>query len=147
VSAYKHGMSLVTVAAGALGEPDVQIQAHSAESSAVIWDQRLRRPAAALTISGMDEGTPNEFVAYLPHAILWCSKPKGGRWAAEVIENEIGRTLAVPVTYDPQLNRPLGRSRITQPVMALTDMAVRAYVRMEGNAEFYSSPQIAIEGI
>jgi hypothetical protein len=31
--------------------------------------------------------------------------------------------------------------------MALTDMAVRAYVRMEGNAEFYSSPQLAIEGI
>src|SRR5690625_1340223 len=53
----------------------------------------------------------------------------------------------VPVTYDPQTNKPFGRSRITQPVMALTDMAVRAYVRMEGNAEFYSSPQIAIEGI
>jgi hypothetical protein len=31
--------------------------------------------------------------------------------------------------------------------MSLTDMAVRAYVRMEGNAEFYSSPQLAIEGI
>jgi hypothetical protein len=66
---------------------------------------------------------------------------------AERIENRIGRTLAVPVTYDPQLNKPFGRSRITNPVMTLTDMAVRAYVRMEGNAEFYSAPQIAIEGI
>jgi hypothetical protein len=53
----------------------------------------------------------------------------------------------VPVTNDPQLRRPFGRSRLTNAVMELNDMAVRAYVRMEGNAEFYSSPQIALLGV
>nr|MDQ5862149.1 hypothetical protein [Actinomycetota bacterium] len=146
VSAYKHGMSLATVAKGGPGEPLVQIQMHSAESSAAIWDRRARRVKAALTISAMDQDKPSEFIVYMPANVLKCSKV-AGKWTAERIPNAIGRTLAVPLTYDPQLGKPFGRSRISNPVMALTDMAVRAYVRMEGNAEFYSSPQLAIEGI
>lgn len=145
VSAYKHGMSLVTVAKGAAGEVPVQIQTHSAESSAAIWDRRRRRVASALTVSAMDGDKPSEFIVYLPDVVLRLSRAAG--WSAERIPNQIGRTLAVPLTNDPQINKPFGRSRITNPVMALCDMAVRAYVRMEGNAEFYSSPQLAIEGI
>jgi hypothetical protein len=147
VSAYKHGMSLVTVAKGLPGEPALQIQSHSAESCAALWDRRRRRVAAALTISSISQDKPSEFIVYLPTVVLVCKRSQGGRWSAERIANPIGRTLAVPVTYDPQLNKPFGRSRISGPVMALTDMAVRGYVRMEGNAEFYSSPQLAIEGI
>ena len=146
-SAYKHGLSLVTVAKGADGEAPVQIQGHSAESSAAIYDRRKRRIASALTISAMDKSNPSEFVVYLPDVVLSVSKSDGGRWWAERIPNRIGRTLVAPITYDPQLNKPFGRSRISGPVMSLTDMAVRGYVRMEGNAEFYSSPQLAIEGI
>lgn len=145
-SAYKHGPSFVTVAKGGPGEPDVQIQSHSAESTGALWDRRNRRISSLLTISAMDGDKPSEFIVYLPDKILKCSKGSAG-WSAETIPNQIGRTLAAALTYDPQLNKPFGRSRITGPVMALTDMAVRAYVRMEGNAEFYSSPQLAIEGI
>jgi len=78
--------------------------------------------------------------------VLSCRRD-AGKWVAERIANPIGRTLARPLTNDPQLNKPFGRSRITNPVMALCDMAVRAYVRMEGNAEFYSSPQLAVLGL
>ena len=146
VSAYKHGVSFVTVAKGDAGEAPVQIQPHSAESAAALWDRRRRRVDAALTISEMDGDKPSEFIAYFSDVVLKCSR-SGGKWSAQRIENKIGRTLVVPLTYDPQLMKPFGRSRISGPVMSLTDMAVRAYVRMEGNAEFYSSPQIAIEGI
>lgn len=147
VSAYKHGMSLVTVARGADGEAPVQIQPHSAESSAALWDRRSRTVKAALTISEITEEKPSSFVVYLRDVVLRCERVSSGRWVAERIENRIGRTLAVPFTYDPQLGKPFGRSRVSNPVMALTDMAVRAYVRMEGNAEFYSSPQLAILGV
>jgi hypothetical protein len=147
VSAYKHGLSLVTVAKGLPGESPVQIQSHSAESCAAIWDRRQRRIREALTISAMKDDRPSEFIVYLPTVVLSCKRNSRGAWAAERIDNKIARTLVVPLTYDPQLGKPFGRSRITNPVMALTDMAVRAYVRMEGNAEFYSSPQLAIEGI
>ena len=145
-SAGRHGVSFVTVAKGQPGEPDVQIQAHSAESASAVWDRRSRRIKSALTIVDTDKDGPSEILVYLPHVILSCVRD-GSWWTAERIDNGIGRTLVVPVRHDPQLTKPFGQSRITNPVMSLTDMAVRAYVRMEGNAEFYSSPQIAIEGI
>lgn len=147
VSAYKHGVSLVTVAKGDTGEAPVQIQSHSAESCAALYDRRRRRISAALTISAIAEDKPSEFLVYLPTMVLRCARTQIGRWWAERIPNPIGRTLVAPLTYDPQLGKPFGRSRITNPVMSLTDMAVRAYVRMEGNAEFYSSPQLAILGM
>ncbi|WP_180959066.1 phage portal protein [Brevibacterium sp. 239c] len=147
VSAGTHGMSLVTVAKGRAGEAPVQIQAHSAESCAALWDRRNRRLGAALTIGNLSEDRPTEFVVYLPDVVLECSYTKGSGWLAKRHPNTIGRVLAVPVTHDPQLRRPFGRSRLTNAVMALNDMAVRAYVRMEANAEFYSTPQIALLGV
>lgn len=148
VSAYKHGMSLVTVAKGGLGEAPVQIIGHSAESCAARWDKRTRRLASALTIADVDEdGRPVEFVVYLPNEVVTCSFARGSGWSSFSQSNRTGRVLAVPVLNDPQLNRPLGRSRLTNAVMRLNDMAVRTLGRMEGNAEFYSSPQIALLGV
>lgn len=148
VSAYKHGMSLVTVAKGGPGEAPVQIIGHSAESCAARWDKRTRRLASALTIADVDEdGRPVEFVVYLPNEVVTCSFTRGSGWSSFSQSNRTGRVLAVPVLNDPQLNRPLGRSRLTNAVMRLNDMAVRTLGRMEGNAEFYSSPQIALLGV
>lgn len=147
VSAYTHGMSLVTIAKGRPGEAPVQIQGHSAESSVALWDRRNRRLSAALTVGSLKDDKPTEFTVYLPDVVLECSYSTGNGWSAERRANSIGRVLAVPVTYDPQLRKPFGRSRLSNSVMALSDMAVRAYVRMEGNAEFYSSPQIALLGV
>lgn len=147
VDANKHGVSFVTVTGGAAGEPGVQIQAHSAESAAALWDQRRRCVEAGLTIGEVDkDGNPTEFTVYLSDRVLTCTKDNGS-WSTDVQPTRIGRAPMVAVPHDPQLNRPFGRSRITRPVMALTDMAVRAYVRMEGNAEFYSAPQIAAMGV
>lgn len=148
VSAYKHGMALITVARGGSGEAPVQIIGHSAESCAARWDKRSRRLASALTIADVDtDGKPVEFVVYLPHLVATCWFVEGAGWFSEVSPNRTGRVLAVPVLNDPQLNRPLGRSRLTNAVMRLNDMAVRTLGRMEGNAEFYSSPQIALLGV
>lgn len=147
VSAYTHGMALVTVAKGRAGESPVQIQAHSAESSVALWDRRNRRLSAALTIGDLADDRPTEFVVYLSGAVLECSYTKADGWNARRHANPIGRVLAVPITNDPQLRKPFGRSRLTNSVMALNDMGVRAYVRMEGNAEFYSSPQLALLGV
>lgn len=145
-AAGRHGVAFVTIAKGMPGEPDVQIQAHSAENASAIWDRRNRRIKAAMTVAEVDREGPTELVIYLPHAVLLANRVSGS-WLVNRIANGIGRTLVVPVAHDPQLGKPFGRSRISNPVMSLTDMAVRSYVRMEGNAEFYSSPQIAVEGI
>lgn len=147
ISANKHGVSFATVTKGGAGEVPAQILFHSAETSVGVWDTRKRRMSLCLTISAMNkEGKPTEFTVYLADAVLICRQGSSG-WVAERLGNPTGRILAVPVTHDPQLTRPFGRSRLTNSVMALCDMAVRAYVRMEGNAEFYSTPQLALLGV
>ena len=55
--------------------------------------------------------------------------------------------MAVPFVSNPQLRKPLGQSRITKPVRTIIDTSTRSYVRMEGNAEFYSTPQLALLGV
>jgi hypothetical protein len=146
-SAYKHGCAFVTVARGRDGEAPVQIIGYSAEAATGLWDARNRRLRSALTITDTDlEGKPTEFVIWLPDEIVTCSLD-GGSWSADSVPNPTGRVLCVPVTNDPQMTSPLGRSRLTNSVMVLNDIAVRTMARMEGNAEFYSSPQLAILGV
>ena len=145
LSAYTHGMSLLTVALD--GDRQVQIQGHSAENCAAIWDPRTRGLEAALTISSRDDYGPKLVTVWLPDKVIVCQRGRGDVWETETQPNRVGRVLAVPVLNDPQLRKPLGRSRITRSVMALTDTAIRTYVRMEANAELYSAPQIALLGI
>lgn len=146
VSANKHGVAFATLGRGDESEAAAQILFHSAETSVGLWDRRKRRMSICLTISDVKAGKPTEFVAYLPDHVITCYRGTSG-WFSSRQANGIGRILAVPVTNDPQLTRPFGRSRLTNSVMALCDMAVRGYVRMEGNAEFYSSPQLALLGV
>ncbi|MGP5219491.1 phage portal protein [Arthrobacter rhombi] len=147
ISANKHGCAFATIARGGPGEVPAQILFHSAETSVGIWDRRRRGLSLCLTVSAMDDDSnPTQFVVYMAHDVLTCTRTAKG-WRAQRHGNPTGRILAVPVTHDPQLTRPLGRSRLTNSVMALCDMAVRAYVRMEGNAEFYSTPQLAMLGV
>lgn len=146
-SAGKHGAALITVAAGLPGEPKVMIQAHSAEDAGFIWDRRRRRLRSAVTISDSDKhGRVTEFTVWLSDRVVTCTK-KGAGWNTEDISHSLGRVPAVVVRHSPSLSSPLGRSRLTNAVMGLNDLAVRTLARMEGNAEFYSSPQVALLGV
>ncbi len=72
---------------------------------------------------------------------LWV-RGNRGRWEAKRIVTNWPEPTAIPFISDPQLSRPLGRARITRPLMALTDMGFRTLVRMEASAEFYSVPKL-----
>lgn len=149
MGAGKHGVSFISVARGetSTGEPPVQIQAHSAQRAAASWDSRRRAINEAITLGSFDEnGDPDDLTLWLPENIIYCARD-GNKWSVTRRATPTRRVQVVPVSYDPQLEKPLGRSRITDPVMTITDMAVRAYVRMEGNAELYSFPQLAAEGV
>ena len=143
-SAGQHGAALLVISAGDDGH--AAALAHSFEDSAALWDWRNRRVKAALTISRYDEQKPAAFTVYLPTHFLYV-KRVDGTWTVESLPHVLGRVPVVAVPYDPQIKRPFGRSRLTQPVMMIADMAARAYVRMEHNAEIYSSPLLAIEGL
>lgn len=149
-SAYKHSFSLLTVTRGdeTIGEPPVVVQARDAEWSAALWDTRRRIIEAALTIDKTDKyGRPTGSIMYTPTAIWRIdARENGGGWQAEKLGDTPNRIFVEALCYDPQLNRPLGHSRITREVRYLTDAAVRTMVRTETSAEFFSSPQRYVLG-
>ena len=149
-SAYKHACSFITVAKGdtASAEPDVLLQARSAEWVGALWDKRRRVVSAMLAVVDVDrEGLPSAFDVYLPHTVLLCTRTAAGGWKADRRPNPLGMVLAEPLTYDAQLDRPFGRSRISRAVMSITDNTLRTILRTEISAEFYTAPRMAAIGI
>jgi hypothetical protein len=149
VSAYKHSCSFISTTLGDVqsGEPEVLVMARSAEWSSATWDRNRRSVSSALAITDTDsDGKPTGFVVYLPDVVLICVRSAGGRWSADRRPNPLKRVLVEALTYDPQLDRPFGRSRITRAVINITDRAARTVLRQEVSAEFYTSPQRYVLG-
>lgn len=143
-AAGQHGGCLVVVTPTDDGH--AMSAAHSFEDSAATWDWSARRVGTALTIAAYKEQRPTAWTLYLPEYAVHVER-NGDGWSVERVHHRIPHCPAVVVPYDPQIKRPFGRSRITSPVMMISDMAARAYVRMESNAEIYSSPLVAISGL
>lgn len=150
VSAFKHSCSFITIARGDTqsAEPDVMVMARSAEWSAGLWDKRRRTVAAAIAITEVDsDANPKAMDVYLPGLVLLCKRRPSGSWTAERRSTTLAEVLVEPLTYDPQLDRPFGRSRISRPVMRITDNALMTIVRTEISADFYAAPRMAALGV
>ncbi|MCH9275667.1 phage portal protein [Bifidobacterium amazonense] len=140
VSAYMHGCAFLTITKDDEG---IIITPRSAEYSAAIWDGRHNRLAAVLTINdATSKGRITAFNVFLPNKVYAVARSSRGGWEAERIITNWPEPTAIPFISDPQLSRPLGRARITRPLMSLTDMGFRTLVRMEASAEFYSVPKL-----
>lgn len=142
-SAYKHACAFLTTTIGdeSAGEPAVLVQARDAGTSTARWNTRTNRVDAFLAVTSADDlGVPTGFVLMLPGVVITATSDRG-TWSVDRRNGVPGRVLAEPIAYDPQLNRPFGRSRITREVRYLTDAAIRTLVRTEGHAEFFATPQ------
>lgn len=143
VSAYIHGCAFWTVSQNG-------IYPHPAEWCAAIWDDREQRVAQLLTINAKDsDGNVTDFTLWLPGKTVEyvrLSAPLSG-WAANISVTHLPFPPVAYFSYDPQLDKPFGRSRISRTLMALTDMGVRTLVRMEATAEYYSAPRIWFLGL
>jgi len=144
-SAALHAVAFLTITQGrpSEGEPEVLIIGRSAEDATGLWDARRRALRAGLSVTDRDAetGEPVEMVMYLPgrNVIL---RGDDRRWSADSRDHELsGRVLMEPLVYNPRPGRPFGSSRLSRPVMTLTDAALRTLVRSEVTAEFFSSPQ------
>ena len=143
-SALIHAVAFVSVTHGDVeaGQPEVLVQARSGMYGTGIWDRSTRSLRAALSVAAVsDAGVPTEMVMYLPDRVGHIVRTFGGRWSAVWRRNPTGRVLVEPLVYRPDLDRPFGRSRVSRPVMSITDEAVRTVLRTEVSAEFYTAPQ------
>lgn len=143
-SALKYGPSFLTVTQGdtSAGEPEVLINTRSALSTSVLWNQRLRRPHAGLTVLNANGPELEKFILYTNEFVIEAAK-ENGRWNLIRTPNPTGRATISVLRYQPDADedRPLGRSLISRPMMGLVDHAARTMLRSEISSEFYSWPQ------
>ncbi|NEG90624.1 phage portal protein [Bifidobacterium aerophilum] len=145
VSAYTHSCAFLTISRD--GDGLAKVTPRSADWSSAIWDTYDNRIGSAMTITDADrDGTITGFNVWLADRVYVCRKTSG-LWKATTLVTNYGRPSVIAFSYDPQLNRPFGRSRISRPLMSLTDAAFRTIVRMEGNAEFYAAPKLWFLGL
>lgn len=141
VSAYVHSCSFLTAT-------DAGITAHPAEWCAAIYDYRNQRIGSLLVINDKDSnGNPTDVSIWLPNKTIEVIHLSDGFWHATVASNQLGFPPVAYFAYDPELDRPFGRSRISRTLMALTDQGVRTMVRMEATAEYYAAPRIWFLGL
>lgn len=145
--------SLLSVTKGASGEPDAIVSAHSARDSAILWDFRRNRIDCGIVVADVrrDESGaivgPSLINMFTADEVITIAWRRNGRWVLETRQKHSqGQPLIEAIRYAPKLGRPMGRSRISRPVMAITDSAVREALRSEVSAEFFTAPQKYILG-
>ena len=147
-SSLIHGVSYVTTTLGdtQAGEPKVLVLSRDALSGAGIWNARKRGLDAFLSVIDRDkDGNETNMVLYLPDIYVTMTKA-GKSWRVERRKHGLNRVPVEPLVYKQNVGRPFGNSRISHPVMSLTDAAIRTMYRAEVGAEFYSTPQRYILG-
>lgn len=147
-SSAVHACSFVTVSQGDVeaGEPDVIIRARAADMSAAVWDYRRRQLKSFLTVVDVDKyGEPSELNMYLPD-FTYVFRLDGMRVQIDKLPNLLGFVPVVPLVHEPDLNRPLGNSRVSRSGMYFTDAALRTIMRSEIQAEGFAGPQYWIMG-
>ena len=129
-----------------------QVNYHSAETASGIWDNDQQRISAGLAI--IDSKKSNDDYTYRPSLVnvymddvTWVLQRGDQDWTATPVEHDMGRPLIEPMTYRADVSKPFGRSRITRPVMTLTDNYLREMERVEVSAEFYTNPQRWASGL
>lgn len=148
LSALVHSTVFQTVTSGGVGEPAAVVSQVSALDGSGLWDYRRRGLKNFIAVSEWSDGcgvdgfeSSGEFTLFTDYMIIWV---KNGR-----VESRTASPVRLPVAqfpYKPRLDRPFGCSRISRPVMSITDSAVRTIIRSEGTADFYGVPWFMIFG-
>src|SRR5699024_7788917 len=123
-----HAVAFVFVVPGdvAAGEPEVMISVRSAMDSTGIWDRSRRALSSSMFIGKTnDAGLPTSLQMSLPDMNILIFKNDAGRWEINRQPHKLNRVPAVALRYRPRLERPLGSSRLSRPVLSVTDSALR----------------------
>ena len=143
-----HGISFVTVSEGdeTAGEPKALIQVWHAREATAIWSPSKRKVIAGMTVAEGVDGIESPRVDLLLDDRTVSIWREGSQVATRRSPHTLGYVPMFMLAYNPTVAKRYGQSRITRPLMALTDAAVRTLLRMEGTAEFFSFPQRWVTG-
>ena len=151
VDELKHGGVLVTLAASPLVGCSVRF--HTFETSAARWNGALQRIDAAMAVIGFEregvhgEVRPKTVNLYTDDATWVLRRVGRSKWYAERAANGMGRVMATVLRSQPTNAQPLGTSRITRSVRALTRGYIRTVTLATIGLEFATSPQKYLMGV
>ncbi|OBA62195.1 portal protein [Nocardia sp. 852002-20019_SCH5090214] len=147
ISSLIHGVSFLVNTEGdtTVGEPKSLIHVKDALSATGEWNSRTRRLDNLLSVTDRDEqGNPKGLALYLDGVTLTAVRD-GAKWAVDRQEHPWG-VPAEPLVYKPRAGRAFGYSRISRTVMSLHDAALRTVVRLEGQSDVFSIPELILLG-
>lgn len=147
----KYGCDFATLAAD--DEIGCKIRFHSPMTAAARWDGEKGRIAYGFAIIAMapknkpdSELIPSVINMHTDDAVIVLRR-SDTTWTAERHPHKMGRPLMEPLIWNATSGKPLGRSRIKEPVRRL----IQGYVRTIANAtiglEFATSPQKYLLGV
>lgn len=150
-SAATHGVAFLATLPGdvSAGDPPVLVLPYSAMTAAALWDRRRRGISAGLLINDVDYlGRPTELILLTPQVMVSMA-PLGsqGWFVTGHVEHHLNRTPMEALVYRGNLDRPLGRSRLTDGVLSIVDRAVRASMRMDLSSELFTAPGLLLRGV
>lgn len=146
ISSLIHGVSFLVNTPGVNdNEPASLVHVKDALDATGDWNARARRMDNLLSITSRDDdGNPTGLALYLDGKTVIADKDRG-IWSVDVSFHNWG-VPAEPLVYKPRVGRPFGSSRISRPVMSLHDQALRTVIRLEGQSDVYSLPQLVLLG-
>lgn len=144
----KYGCTFATLSAD--DEIGCKIRFHSPRSATAIWSGELNRISCGFAIidtktDGFNE-IPTLVNLYTDEAV-WVLRLVDDKWYAEEHRHKMGRPLMEPIVWNATSAKPLGRSRIKEPVRRLIDGYVRTIANAAIGLEFATAPQKYILGV
>lgn len=144
----KYGCSFATLSAD--DKIGCKIRFHSPRSGAAVWSGELNRISYGFVIID----TKNDGVDDIPILLnlhtddaIWVIRNTDQGWVAEENPHKMGRPLMEPIVWNATSAKPLGRSRIKEPVRRLIDGYVRTIANAAIGLEFATAPQKYILGV
>jgi hypothetical protein len=147
MASLQHGPAFLINTRGdeSVGEPASLIHVKDALNATGEWNNRRQRLDNLLSITGRDaEGKVTAFALYLDRLTVTAEKDSSG-WSVNRSEHPWGVPAEV-MAYRADERRPLGRSRISRPIMSLHDQGLRAVMRLEGHMDVYAYPEFWMLG-
>ncbi|MBQ1756263.1 MAG: phage portal protein [Oscillospiraceae bacterium] len=131
-----------------------KIRFHSPQTAAARWDGNRGRIAYGMAIINVapliqrpDIIMPSVIYLYLSDTIIVLRRADDSTWISEHYPHQMGRPLMEPLIWSSTSAKPLGRSRIKEPVRRLIDGYVRTIANASIGLEFSTAPQKYILGV
>lgn len=145
----KYGCTFATLSAD--DEIGCKIRFHSPRTSAALWDGEAGGISCGFAVIdtkqvGM-QAIPTLINLYTREAVWVLRSEDGAEWYAEAHPQKMGRPLMEPIVWNATSAKPLGRSRIKEPIRRLIDGYVRTIADAAIGLEFATAPQKYILGV